>query len=137
MKFKTLLFLLFIFIKINLFSQNFQFYVLSNNDTLAIKNGDSISISIFNEKQVKIIALDVAHIFNYKINKGGLWLYSMENKKEFAIVREYDSFFSELDKSRILNKSIHKLDLAFTIQKLQQSKFIEGIPFKLGLFIKR
>ncbi|MFZ4797891.1 MAG: hypothetical protein ACOYMA_10375 [Bacteroidia bacterium] len=136
MKFKTLLFLLFIFIKINSFSQNIQFYVLSNNDTLAIKNGDTISISIFKEKQVKIIALDVANKFNYKINKGGLWLYSMENKKEFAIVSENNLYFSEPDKLRILNQSIHKISLAFTVQKLQKSKYIEGIPFKLELFIK-
>lgn len=125
------------FIKVNSFSQNIQFYALSNNDTLAIKNGDSISISIFKEKQLKIIALDLTNKFNYKINKGGLWLYSMANNKEFVIVSEHNLYFSEPDKSRVLNQSIHKIFLAFTVQKLQQSKFIEGIPFKLGLFIKR
>jgi hypothetical protein len=137
MKFKILLFLFFILIKINSFSQNIQFYALSNKDSLAIKNGDTISIAIFKEKQVKIIALDVTNKFNYKINKGGLWLYSMANNQEFVIVSGYNLWFSESDKSRILNKSIHKIFLAFTVQKLQQSKFIEGIPYKIGLFIKK
>ena len=85
---------------------------------------------------MKIIALDVTHKFNYKKNKGGLWFYSMTNNQEFAIVSEYNLYFSEPDKLRILNQSIHKISLALTVQKLQKSKYIEGIPFKIELFIK-
>ncbi len=136
MKCKILILSILFFVKFNLFGQNIQLYIVTPNDTLAVKNGDSISISTFKEKRLKLIAIDLNNNFNYKISKGSLWLYSIENNQELLTVSEYDFCFSELDKSRVLNKSIHKIFLASTIQKLQQSKFIEGIPFKIELFIK-
>jgi hypothetical protein len=60
----------------------------------------------------------------------------LERNQELIVASQYDLFFSESDKSKILNKSIHKIFLAFTIQKLLKSKFMEGIPCKLELFIK-
>lgn len=137
MRGKILIFVILFFVKLNAYSQNIQFYILTSNDTLAIKNGDSIAISIFKEKQVKLIAIDLTNSFNYKINKGSFWLYSIENNQEFVTTSTYDLRFSDSDKFRILNKSIHKIFLTFTIQKLQQSKFIEGIPIKLELLIKK
>lgn len=136
MIYKILLFYLLFFVKVNAFSQNIQLYILTPNDKLAIKNGDSISISIFKEKKVRIMAIDSTQKFNYKINRGSLWLYSLERNQELIVASQYDLYFSELDKSKILNKSIHKIFLAFTIQKLLKSKFMEGIPCKLELFIK-